>query len=144
MPIIHTCDRRAHALALAVALPTRLATPAQDEHVAAARRAALGKAHMLVEAARARVCPVHVQLDRHRRRRARRARVLDELQQCARVAAAAVGGGDVELVEEHLASPLRARDREARELGSWFPVMPTSFTLREEGGGRGTDELPLA
>ena len=95
MPIVHTCDRRARALVLAVALPTRLAAPAQDEHVAAARRAALVKAHVLVEAARARVRPVHIQLDRHRRRRARRARALDELEQRARIAAAAVGGSDV-------------------------------------------------
>ena len=51
---------------------TRLAAPAHHEHVAAARRTALGEAHALVEAARARVRPVHVELDRHRRRRARR------------------------------------------------------------------------
>ncbi len=58
MPMVHTCDRRARAPALAVALPTWLAAPAHDNHVAAARRTALGKARVLVEAARARVRPV--------------------------------------------------------------------------------------
>ena len=28
----------------------------------------------------------------------------------------------------------------SEEAGSWFQAMPTSFTLREEGGGRGTDK----
>lgn len=58
--------QQCRALALAVALGTRLAAPAHHEHVTAARRTALGEAHALVEAARARVRPVHIELDRHR------------------------------------------------------------------------------
>jgi hypothetical protein len=96
-----------------------LAAPAHHNHVAAARPASLHKPHALVEAARARIRLVYIELDRRRRRRARRARALDEIEQRARVAELAVGGGDVELVEEHLAAPLRPRDCEARELAAF-------------------------
>ena len=116
------------ALTLAATpLPGDLAAPAHDEHGAAARLARLDKAHVRVEAARV-VVLVHVELDCLHRPRARpRARALDELEQRVRVAVAAVGVGDVELVEEDLrarAAPLGAGDREGDDLAALARGVP--------------------